>query len=175
MNASNTESEQANNHKPMQKESIHQRFNWAIFLGCCVIALSIHSSGHRIAGRIPHSLHGHFSGALTDGNFTAREFMSDWEAANFLLMDHSEFIRIVESGELSGTYTVFQVERREWWSEEIYEHMRNRYGDVYEAVIPDRYPIAHSLPSSYEVVFTADHRVFSRELLAEWIMRRIDN
>ena len=145
-----------------------QNFNMALFLGCCMVALSILVAGLVIARQIPDSLHGSlhgsFSGTLIDSGGSFREFMSEWEAANFLMISDRELERIIESGELSGTYAVFQVERiilrasersREWVVG----------GAIAEFAVPERI--------EYDTVIV-DQRVFSRERLAEWLLNRMD-
>jgi hypothetical protein len=152
------------NEKPTQNKSL--KFNWALFLGCCVIALSIYSAGGRIATRIPHSLHGNlhgnFSGTLTGNNDSFQEFMSEWEAARFLGMSRDEFTNIVATGELSGTYTVFQVERTVW----------NSSGG-FVVTMHGSDGLAAVQPIEQETVIV-DHRVFSRERLVEWLLNRMD-
>ena len=150
-------------------------FNWALLLGLCIIAISIFAAGRSIASHLPQTFHGHMTGSLTGGgtwDSTPREFMSEWEAANFLLMGHDEFNSILRTGELSGTYTIFQVERREWvWAQ-------NEYGRVLHPPTPvpqlGRPVEAVPIPMEYEIVIV-DHRIFSRERLSEWLMDRIDN
>jgi len=143
-----------------------QKLNWALFLGCCVVAISIFAAGQAIANRLPHTMHGNFSGSLTShASFDSsdREFMSDWQAAAFIGMSWEEFESIVESGELSGTYTAFQVERQVW----------RRWEDTTEWIIEDPTIPARPIPMEYDIV-TVDHRVFSRERLAEWLLSRMD-
>ena len=156
--------EQANDYEVPAKDDKQSNFNWALFWGCCVISLSIFLSiifaGLMIAGQMPQSLHGHFAGTLVDGgNHPPGEFMSEWSAARFIEMTHEEFTGIIESGELSGTYTVFQVEREVWLPWDDYM--------LWDADLA-------TVPVEYEIV-TVDHRVFSRERLVEWLQQRIDN
>ena len=171
MSGINGENEQVNERIPTG--AARPRFNWAIFLGCCVLAFSIYvlavsirSAGVRIANSIPHSSTVHHHTIPLQASAPDREFMSEWEAASFLTMDHSEFIRIVESGELSGTYTVFQVERELWRPVDVDpDEWRDTGGGAVQ--VPVRV-------EAYDVVID-DHRVFSRERLTEWILRRMDN
>ena len=150
-----------------QNQSPPRGFNWALLLGCCAIALAIYLSGSRISSRIPHVIHGNFTTPFVQGSFGAddREFMSEWDAARFIMVNPDEFHGIIESGELSGTYTVFQVERREW---RIPREFIERAGVgvfEFEAAVP--------VQQEYDIVIT-DHRVFSRERLTEWLHNRMD-
>ena len=148
-----------------------QNFNTALFLGCCVVALSIFATGHVIASRLPHSLHGNlhgsFSGTLTDGAGSFREFMSEWEAADFLLMSHEEFERIIQSGELEGTYTTFQTER--------YVARVSEIDDDWPAGSIPTGPVPTPLPRVEHVAEVVDMRIFSRERLTHWLFERMDN
>ena len=170
MNGINGENKQVN--ERIIIENARRGFNLAIFLGCCVLAFSIYmlavsirSAGVRIATSIPHASTVHHHGIPLQASAPDREFMSEWEAASFLAMDHSEFARIIESGELSGTYAVFQVERELWRPADIDpDEWRNYSGAVQ---VPVRVEV-------YDIVI-GDHRVFSRERLTEWLMSRIDN
>jgi len=139
-------------------------FNWALLLGLCVVAISIYLTGSLIAGQMPHSLHGHFSGTLMDGGrgVSDQEFMSEWAAAHFVGLSHEEFAVIVESGELAGTYTVFQIERM----------VMIRRGEYERYVVADG---VAEMPVRIEYdTIVVDHRVFSRERLAEWLLGRMD-
>ena len=150
-----------------------QSFNTALFLGCCIMALSILISAIVIANNLPNSLHGNLHGNLTgtfiDGGGSFREFMSEWEAARFLGLWHEDLESIIESGELSGTYTIFQVERnimvgysREWSTAD----------DVF-GVAGAVSPVVEPPPLVWETVIV-DHRVFSRERLTEWLLERMN-
>jgi len=146
-----------------------QKFNWALFLGLCIVALSIFFAGRIVANQIPQTLHGSFSGSLIGGNAhfddSSREFMTEWAAASFIGMMQEEFAELVESGELSGTYTAFQVERQVW----------QRWDSADTWVIDgDVSEVARPIPMEYEIVIV-DHRVFSRERLSEWLLGRMDN
>ena len=151
--------EQTTNYKTPAKS-----FNVALFLGCCTIALSIVITGQAIAQRIPDSLYGNlngsFSGTLMDSNngYSSREFMSDWEAASFLMLSIDELEYIIESGEFDGMYTILQTERTVAVS---YDKVINENGIAEERVEYDTLPF--------------DHRIFSREKLTEWLLGRIDN
>jgi len=155
-------------------------FNWALLLGLCAIAISIFAAGITIANRLPQTFHGHMTGSLTGGSTwhdtSSREFMSEWEAANFLLMGHDEFASILQTGELSGTYTVFQVERREWvWSQDELGRMLHPPAPLpYNVRVVGEQPVpVHPFGMEYEIVLV-DHRIFSRERLSEWLINRID-
>jgi len=145
------------------------KFNWALFLGLCVVALSIFFAGRTIANQAPPVIHGSFSGSVIgNAHFddTSREFMTEWQAANFIGMMPEEFDGIIESGELSGTYTIFQVERLAW--RHVHSGSTPTVGSGVSEVA------AVPTPMEYDIVI-ADHRVFSRERLAEWLLARIDN
>jgi len=137
-------------------------FNWALFIGCCLIALALLDAGIRISNRMPQTMHGNFHGSLTSGHVSeSREFLSEWDAAAFLLMGYDEFNTLLPSGELSGTYATFQVERRVWrLTEEVVSP------SVQDPSMPTPMPV------EYDIVI-GDHRVFSRERLTEWLNNRI--
>ncbi|MCL2874477.1 MAG: hypothetical protein FWE29_06075 [Defluviitaleaceae bacterium] len=159
--------EQIENGRSLIEFNNRPKFNWALFLGLCIVALAIYSAGVRIAAHMPHSLQGHFSGSLMAGSNPDREFMSEWEAAAFLSMGHDEFLSILNSGELEGTYTVFQVERMVWGRPfENYDEWSVTVNRDEIVEVPQR--------MDYDIV-TADHRIFSRERLTEWLLHRIDN
>ena len=150
-----------------------QNVSAALFRGCCVIALSIVIAAFVIARQIPHSLHGNlhgiFSGTLMDGGGSFRDFMSEWEAANFLMMSPEQLERIIESGELRGTYTTFQIEHMVWRGPERPGEWIIS-GDVAAEPVPTPIPA----PFEFDIVIV-DHRVFSRERLTEWLHVRMDN
>jgi len=152
----------------------NRNFNWALFLGCCVIALGISVAGGRIANQIPHVMHGNFSGSFMSGtgHVQESEFMSEWQAASFLMLNQDEFSELIQSGALSGTYTVFQVERRVWqWIDEALWWQRVDDVTLYR---PSPRPHVSPIPTEYDIILV-DHRVFSRERLTEWLINRIDN
>ena len=144
-----------------------QNPNMALFYGCCIIALGIVIAGLVIARQIPDvmhgSLHGSFSGTLIDGGGSQREFMNEWEAAGFLSMTIEQFRSLVESGELGGTYAVFQVEQYVW-DHEIHEFHAEPAG---AAPAPTPMPVIAS-------TVIEDHRVFSREKLTKWLHERME-
>ena len=149
------------------KNEKRNSFNWALFLGFCIMALSIYVAGHTIAGSIPSTLGGNFSGTLMNsgGGFSSSEFMSEWEVASFLRISHEDLTRIIESGELDGTYTVFQVESsvmRRNSEEWLVEHR----GDTAEARVSESV--------EYDNVII-DQSIFSRERITEWLHARMDN
>jgi len=159
--------QQTNKHEEAPKRVNIQSFNFALFLGFCVLSISIFAAGNNIAARMTNSMHGHFSGTLMSGNNFAneREFLTEWEAAHFIGMNQAEFITIVESGELAGAYTVFQLERTVW------NHPAMPEGFYATGELEQQTP-----PVQIEV-YTApfEHRVFSRERLSDWLLSRIDN
>ena len=142
--------------------------NGLLILGFCLIALIIHISSLRIAESIPHSIHGHFSGSLTSGDSFTSEFMDEWSASLFVGLSDQEFADIIASGELRGTYTTFHVERTVWlpWEDGEDEGLSSIIGNIPEPAPPQH---VH-----YDIVLV-EHRVFSRERLTEWLLRRIDN
>ena len=162
--------EQTTDYETSTKNGNDQTFNWALFLGLCIVALSIFITGRIIAINIPNSLHGslhgNFSGTLMDGSNPSREFMSEWETARFLMMSYEELELIIESGELNGTYAVFQVERNVMQSYDISGQWMTIDGG-FTAEIPFRH-------IEYETIIV-DQRIFSRERLVEWLLNRMDN
>ena len=141
-------------------------FNLALFLGLCVVALSIFLAGSNIANNIPQSLHGHFSGNFS-GSFadssSNQEFMSEWLAASFLGLSPDEFAALIDSGELSGTYAVFQVER-----------MIFRPWDGSERAFTSPGIAEAPVRIEYDTVLMY-HRIFSRERLSQWLLERMNH
>jgi hypothetical protein len=113
------------------------------------------------------------------------EFMSEWEAATFMRMNHFEFNGLLQSGELDGTYTTFQVARRVWQQPERREHFSTEDGEVggvgisvYRPIEPFRMHDGRTIQvipdgATYEFV-TEDHKIFSREKLVDWLNNRIE-
>jgi len=171
---------QQNQQKPQSK------FNWALLLGCCVIALAIGSVGNDIsnaAGRMNfQQQHVPFVQHQPE---PPREFMSQWDVAHFLMMDYAEVVALIESGELAGTYAVFQVERAFWRPVlDIETHDSGVDGNEASALwrtypSPNSVQVApvparpfHEAEIVSEVV-VVDHRIFSRALLTRWLNDRI--
>lgn len=141
-------------------------FNWALFIGCALIALGIHSAGVRIATQLPLSMHGNFHGSLHSSiseDSAQLEFLSQWEAASFLRMGSEEFDALLNSGELVGTYTVFEVDRRAYRWDDPWE-----WSDAELAGQP--VPVR---PMAYDII-NHNHRIFSREKLSAWLVNRIE-
>ena len=66
-------------------------------------------TGFMINDTAPRWLQGNFTGTLTDGRPAFGEYLTDWEAAQFLAIhDAVVFSNLVLSGELAGTYTIIQ-------------------------------------------------------------------
>ncbi|MCL2225941.1 MAG: hypothetical protein FWB96_13315 [Defluviitaleaceae bacterium] len=153
-----------------------------------------HSIAHILPSNLHHALHNHTQNEPAD-------FMSDWEAAQFLSFPFDDFTALANSGELSGTYTTFQTERRIWTRAQEFHDLRSgriteynvsagiEAGIAIQAVpwlsIADTLDPAHPVPAhggrtvqlippnaTYELV-THDHRVFSREKLTAWLNNRI--
>lgn len=147
-----------------------KNFNWALFIGCCLIALAILSAGMRIASHIPHNLTSHihgFSGHVSSTNNDHPDFMNNWQAAMYLSLDFDEFQSLVNSGELSGTYASFEVERRIW-----VRPADDTLWEVDNDAMTAARPVLVPVPTEYEIVNDI-HRVFSRERLAEWLNNKI--
>ncbi|MCL2279214.1 MAG: hypothetical protein FWC20_07400 [Oscillospiraceae bacterium] len=157
------------NEKTMQHESA-SKLNLALLFGLCVIAISILIVGFFIARRIPQTLHGNFSGMLMDGGVAVREFMTDeWEVASFIGIWEEDLIALIESGELDGTFTVFEVERTvfdfDQWSLEPDQRS-----------LESNEPIQVPTPTINEGETTTEYlRVFSRERLKDWLLARMDS
>ena len=100
----------------INERTIFHNFNTALFLGCCVIATSILLASSFISEQIPTvlqgNLNGNFSIISNDAVSTAGKFMSEWEAANFLTLSRETLELLINSGELAGTYTIFEGEER---------------------------------------------------------------
>jgi hypothetical protein len=91
-----------------------------------------------------------------------REFMSEWELATFLMMSHEELEQIIESGELNGMYTVFQVERTFWQT--VNDSETWVIDGIATAEIPQRIELE---------TIIIDHRIFSRDKITEWLLERM--
>lgn len=168
----------------MEKE--RNSFNWALLIGCALIALTLNglgsgitSSVHNLANAIHIALQGNFYGSVNHLQAEPPEFMTQWQAASFLTMRYEEFGELIQSGELSGTYTLFQVNRRIWQSDTplfIVGDMTIQAPGVLP-MAPVRIEDGRTLrviqdDAKYEIVIE-NHRVFSRELLTEWLNNRI--
>ncbi|MCL2620142.1 MAG: hypothetical protein FWD97_04315 [Defluviitaleaceae bacterium] len=133
-------------------------FNWAILIGFCVMTLGIIWAGGRIADSLPH---GFFSTPFQPTPIIQQDsdFLSDWQVASLLMIDINQLLEILESGELDGTFTTFQVYR-------IWEtpYPSWDYSNRAEAPPP---PLVHNYAR-------VDHRIFSRERLLGWLNSRID-
>ena len=147
------------------------RFSGVLFLGFCVIAIAILIAGNIIANRLPSTLHGNFHGSLHSANTHVpedREFMNEWQAANFLGLWHEDLIQLIDSGELAGTYTTFHVYRQDWSfgidRYELISSMRDDNGTTAERPIEVREP---------ERLATTQ-RIFSRDQLTKWMNNRIN-
>ncbi|MCL2357574.1 MAG: hypothetical protein FWC70_10580 [Defluviitaleaceae bacterium] len=163
------------------KEFSLKEFNWALLIGCCIIAVGISHAGALIGRSIPHAMHGNFHGSFSaPANHepaAPREFMREFEAANFLAMHREDFVALVEAGELAGTYAVFDAERPVW----------ARHGGI--IVVPSvadenvewrehgdmRMGVARLAPEPTPLpeMMIVEHRVFCRERLTEWMHERI--
>ena len=95
-----------------------KNFNLAMFLGCCIISLGIVIAGSIIANRIGHLHFPMFPGSLSvttfDGSGTdsgSDEFMSLWETRAFLRLSETQLDTLIQSGELTGTYTILQGQK----------------------------------------------------------------
>ena len=87
-----------------------KNFNLSLFLGCCVIGICIIIAGVIVANNLPETTRVPHGFVITDGNTptsTFGEFMSAFEAALFLKIDNSDLDRLIQSGELDGTFTSF--------------------------------------------------------------------
>jgi len=161
------------------------RFNWALFLGCCVVALSIVSAGHTIANRIPHTLMGSLTGTLASGTGAAvsQDFLSHWEAPSFLRMEPSDFDDLLESGALEGTYASFQTYRTVIIRSDINTvpgaptpAPRVFYSSdaaVLDSWMVERAGLGEGALFETETIIY-NHRVFSRERLTEWLHNRME-
>ena len=110
--------------------------------------------------------------------------MNVWQAAGFVGLQPEEFRQILQTGELTGTYTVFNVQEQQWqhwgtWqSGDVFWDMHTgRSIQVHPpAVSVDAWggaEVAVPVQQEYEWVDIAVY-VFSRERLAEWMIARID-
>jgi hypothetical protein len=82
----------------------------AILLGCIAIGLCVVIAGYRVADRIPGTLQGNFHGSLYGGGQTQREntdYLNHWEAQTYLQIWDVTLHRLIQSGELDGTFVRF--------------------------------------------------------------------
>ena len=147
------------------KEFVRPPFNFALFLGFCILAMSIHFSSVRLSRHMPHPPIVHFP-SIANENMPFREFMNDWQASSFIGMSFDEFEQILATGELSGTYTIFQVERELWvdWGTDEWDDF---HADPSYAA---QFPVGATFERRI-----VDHYIFSREKLSTWLMRRIES
>ena len=80
----------------------------SLLLGCCVISAGIVIAGNVIAIQLPTVMHGSFTGTVTEGTIQFGEFLSEWEATQFLMFDDVSFQTALQLGEFDGTYTIVQ-------------------------------------------------------------------
>ena len=153
-----------NDKKTVQRETANS-LNLALLLGLCAIAISILIVGALIARRIPQQILGNFSGMLVNENVAVHEFMTDeWEVARFIGIWEEDLVALVESGELDGTFTVFEVERT------VFDF------DFDQWTLESNEPVEIPAPAISEGETTTEYlRVFSRERLKDWLLARMDS
>jgi len=145
-------------------------FNWAVFLGLCVVAASIFFAANRIANSMPHMLHGNFSGSLISHDMSDPDFMSEWQAAGFLRLDHDDFTRLLETGALAGTYTAFETTRLAWVPISVEDFITEVRRGEFQA------SQATPAPEPHEFEWITEYqRLFSRERLTAWLHDRMNN
>ncbi|MCL2854907.1 MAG: hypothetical protein FWE21_04740 [Defluviitaleaceae bacterium] len=150
--------------EPSSTSSSKSNFNWALLIGLClgaaIVSIGISSAGNSIANRMPNTWHGnlhHTPGFQHQFPPVDSEFMTQWQVANLLGFNADELEDIIAGGELAGTYTTFQLERTEWvWA----EHPINT----------DPFTPREMQPQT----ITVNHRIFSRQLLLDWLYNRIE-
>ena len=144
-----------------------KQFNSGLFWGLCVVAVAILWAGNNIAnsqwrnqnwGWHNHNMHGNLTAHFVD-QYLNREFMNTSEAASFLGFFESEFITLVEDGQLNGTYVTFEMQRARW----EYQPNYARFGDQMRYI------------GSYRTVYGPyDLRLFSREKLTQWMLAQFE-
>lgn len=89
---------------------MNKNFNFALFFGCCVISIGIVIAGLLISTNMPDAalMPRNLSVTTSDGTTVFREYMSEYEAAGFLMLDADELMAFIQTGELNETFTVIQ-------------------------------------------------------------------
>ena len=147
-------------------------FNWALLIGCFLIAGAILIVGNSVAHGVRSISHNvahipmhmpHFPHSQEPG-----EFLRLFEASNFIGIDFDAFHAMLDAGEFSGTYAAFEVERRvyRWEGRDRWVHADGTFAEW-----PD---IPISPPTEFDII-TETLRIFSREKLADWMNERIGN
>jgi len=189
----------------MENESINKSSKRALFFGLCILAVSIYFASSNIASSMSHITFGSFPMPHIIQNTPTEpsEFMTDWQAANFLSINEHQLISLIEAGELQGTYTIMEIEQINWWWPDDHFNRGHFYqeqdpfaregqgggGGIATVAPPPRQVqyMYHSLDlnltmfdygmpyygAEYEIVLV-DHRLFSRERLAQYMLDRID-
>ena len=106
-----------------------KNFNLSLFLGCCAISIGVIVAGYLIASKLPDYISGNFSGTLT-GNIneygqTDIEYLSVYEVSGYLRIGYDNLNKLIESGELNGTYTIIEGSIV-FSKEKLSEWMKNR-------------------------------------------------
>jgi hypothetical protein len=174
----------------MDEPQKRKKFNWELLVGCVVIAIALAGAGNHVATNITQNMHGRWCNCtghtvVHSPSQESGEFLTEWEAAMFLSIDHRKFDTLVQAGELSGTYATFQVERQVWQTVDIHDmrYIRRHEDGVFswsEAVPSGDFAITavpipvQEVQGNYEIIIE-DHRIFSREKLANWLNSRIEN
>lgn len=103
-----------------------KNFNLALFLGCCVISIGIVIAGILISTNMPRTptIPGSFNINDGDGAIGFGDYISEYEAAVFLKLEHEKLTALMNDGKLYGTYTVleghsiFSKEKLSLWLDE---------------------------------------------------------
>ena len=147
-----------------------QQWNKSILLGCAVIAAALVLAGGIAGGRIADRLYtassqvpGSFtvySGDNPGQSRTASEYMSQWEAADYIRLDYDAFEKLLYEGELSGAFVEFSVEKT--------AVDEQAYADMLKTV-----PEGAPSPAPPVIRIPGVERVFVKDKLDEWMTGRI--
>lgn len=105
-----------------------KNFNLSLFLGCCIIGISIIISSIVVAKNLPSTTHVPSSLSVTTSNSVSefKDFLSESEVAAFLSIDNKDVSELITSGELDAfttkigdSYVFSKVALEGWMNDKI--------------------------------------------------------
>lgn len=104
-----------------------KNFNISLFLGCCVISVGIIVAGFLISNSIPkrYEFPNNLTVTLSPEADTSKEYMSSYQAADYLAIDINDFTALIVSGKLDGTFV--EVEGKQVFSREM---LSKRFNEI---------------------------------------------
>ncbi len=103
-----------------------KNFNLSLFLGCCVIGISIIISGILISSNLPGTTLVPSNLAVTTSNSESgfKDFLSEYEVAGFLSINTEDVFNLIASGEfdtlstkIGDSYVFSKVGLEAWMNE----------------------------------------------------------